>query len=202
MSLLVARNIRWTALVLGLIGVVSGCAKFQQFAELSSVKFSLERVSSVRLAGVDIMDLRTARQLNMQDAGRISRSVFQKRLPLEMTLHLRTENPLVNQVAASLVSMEWTLLLDGKEAISGSMNTRVSLPAGQPQDIPLTLGLDLIKTFSDKRATELLDMALAYAGRGGGVPKGVALRVLPTIDTPIGPIRYPSPITVTVPESM
>jgi hypothetical protein len=41
----------------------------------------------------------------------------------------------------------------------------------------------------------MIDLALAVAG-AGGEPTRVSLRALPTIQTSIGPIRYPQPIII------
>jgi protein involved in polysaccharide export with SLBB domain len=54
--------------------------------------------------------------------------------------------------------------------------------------------LDLYDFFSG-RAEDLFGLALAATGAGGQT-MNIALRATPTIQTPIGPIRYPSPITI------
>ncbi len=119
-----------------------------------------------------------------------------KNLPLDLTLHLKIENPLDNHVTATLTSLDWTLILDGRETISGTLAEDVTLPAGGVQDIPLRLSLNMFDFFNEKSAMDLLDLALAFAGEGGGIPRGVALKVRPTIDTPFGPITYGKPFII------
>jgi len=46
----------------------------------------------------------------------------------------------------------------------------------------------MFKYFNETRALDMLDLALAFAGAGGDVPEGVAVKIRATIDTPFGPI--------------
>ena len=186
------RHIQRLALIFGatLLLLLSSCATLQQAMELSSVKFTFDRVSSARVAGIDLMNLRSVEQLDMFQMARATLALSRENLPLDLTVHVKTENPLVNQVAATLVSMDWTLMLDGRETISGTLNDRISLPAGEAQTIPLRLSLNMFKFFNEKNAVDLLDLALAFAGSKGSIPQGVALKVRPTIDTPLGLMRY------------
>jgi len=186
------KHIQRLAVILGatLLLLLSSCAALQQAMELSSVKFTFDRVSSVRVAGIDLMNLHSVDQLNMFQVARATLAVSRENLPLDLTVHVKTENPLINQVAATLVSMDWTLMLDGRETISGTLNDRISLPAGEAQTIPLRLSLNMFKFFNEKSAVDMLDLALAFAGSKGSVPQGVALKIHPTIDTPLGLMRY------------
>lgn len=170
--------------------LLSSCASLQQAMELSSVKFTFDRVSSVRVAGIDLMNLDSVEQLNMFQVARATLAVSRENLPLDLTVHVKTENPLINQIAATLVSMDWTLMLDGRETISGSLNERITLPAGEAQTIPLRLSLNMFKFFNEKNAVDMLDLALAFAGSNGSVPEGIALKIRPTVDTPLGLMRY------------
>jgi hypothetical protein len=170
--------------------MLGSCATMKQALELSSVKFTLDHVSSVRVAGIDLMNVRSVNDLNMFQVARATLALSRQELPLDMTIHLKTENPLVNRIAATLVSMDWTLMLDGRETISGVLNDRITLPAGEAQTIPLTLRLNMYQYFNEKNATDMLDLALAFAGANGSIPKGVGLRIRPTIETPFGPMTY------------
>ena len=68
------------------------------------------------------------------------------------------------------------------------------LRPGAPTDVPITISLDLVDFF-EANARDLVELALSLSGRGGA-PKEVALRATPVVDTPLGPIRYPEPITI------
>lgn len=173
---------------------VAGCATLQQLAALRKVDFAVDRISDLRLAGVDLGGVRSFDDLTYMDAGRVALAVSRNELPMEFRLHLLAENPADNSVEARLVQMDWTLLLQGRETLSGVLDRETLLPPGEPVDVPLTISLDLLQFFQGN-AQDLVDLALSLAGQGGA-PKEVALRAVPTIQTPLGPIRYPQPITI------
>lgn len=179
-----------TMLVTTLMLLLSSCASLQQAMDFSSVKFTFDRISSARVAGIDLMNLDSVEQLNMFQMARATLALSRENLPLDLTVHVKTENPLINHVAATLVSMDWTLMLDGRETISGTLNEHVTLAAGEVQTIPLRLSLNMFRFFNDKNAVDMLDLALAFAGSNGSVPEGVAMKIRPTIDTPLGLMRY------------
>jgi hypothetical protein len=173
---------------------LSGCATFQEVLALRDVDFALDRVADVRLAGVDMSRLRTFGDLSVGDAGRIAIAASRRELPLEFQLHLLAENPEENSVSARLVQMDWTLLLQDRETLSGTFANETVLPPGQPVDVPIGISLNLIEFF-EGNAEDLVELALSLAGQGGE-PKDIALRATPIVQTSLGPIRYPNPITI------
>jgi len=173
---------------------LSGCATLQQFAALGNVDFSLDRVSGMRLAGIDLERIRSFDDIGFSDVAALTLAVAKNRLPMDFRLHVLAENPADNNVDARLMRLDWTLLLQDRETLTGVLEEQVLLPPGQPQDIPVTISLNLMEFF-DGSAQDLLELALSLAGQGGE-PKEVALKAIPIVDTPIGPIRYPQPITI------
>jgi hypothetical protein len=120
-----------------------------------------------------------------------------KNVPLDLTVHLRARNPEANDVTARLVAMDWTYLVDDREIISGRLDQALQFPPGQDIDVPVGINFNLTRFFGED-ARELYDTALALAGWRTGT-RVATLRVTPTIDSPAGPIRYPVPITLTIP---
>jgi hypothetical protein len=177
-----------------LVIMVAGCATLQQFAALKNVDFALNRVSDLRLAGIEMERIRSYEDLSLIEVGRLALAVSGNELPLDFKLHLMAENPVDNATEARLLQMDWTLLLQDRETLSGLLDREILLPPGQPTEIPLTVGLNLMEFFEGS-ARDLLELALSLAGQGGA-PKELALRATPTIQTPLGPMRYPQPITI------
>jgi len=174
--------------------LLAGCATLQQLVALRSVDFSVDRVSDVRLAGVDLSSASSYRDLGLADVGRLTLAVTQGELPMSFRLHLSALNPADNSTDARLVRMDWTLLLQGRETISGVFADETLLRRGQPTDVPITMTLDLIDFFEGS-AQDLVEMALSLSGQGGS-PREVTLRATPSVDTALGPISYPQPITI------
>jgi hypothetical protein len=185
---------RATIAALALVAGLAGCATLQQIAALRDVDFVVDRVSNLRLAGVDLSAVRSYADLSLADAGRLTLAVQQRSLPMDFRLHLTATNPADNSVDARLVRMDWTLLLQQRETVSGTFAEETLLPRGQPTDVPIQISLNLIDFFQGS-ARDLVDLALSLAGLGGA-PTEVTLRATPTVDTAIGPIRYPQPITI------
>jgi hypothetical protein len=173
---------------------LAGCATLQQLVALRDVDFTVDRVSDVRLAGVDLTSVRSYRDLGVADIGRLTLAVSQGDLPMEFSLHLTATNPAENSADARLVRMDWTLLLQDRETISGVFADETLLRRGQPTDVPIAMSLDLIDFFEGS-AQDLVELALSLSGQGGS-PKEVTLRATPSVDTSLGPIRYPQPITI------
>jgi hypothetical protein len=172
----------------------SGCATLQQFTALRDVDFGVDHLSDVRLAGVDLTRVTTYSQLSIADAGRLVAAVSQRRLPMDFRLHLTATNPADNSVDARLVRMDWTLLLQDRETLSGVFAEETLLRRGEPTDVPITISLDLMDFFQGS-AQDLFDLARSLSGQGGP-PTQVTVRATPTVDTALGPIRYPRPITI------
>jgi hypothetical protein len=186
---------RRCGLILLVLGTAAtGCASLQQLIALRQVDFSLGGVGNGRLAGVDLSRISSYRNLTAVDLGRITLALAQNNLPLEFQVDVRAENPADNKVTARLIRLAWSLYLNDKETISGTLDTTFSLPPGSPVTIPMQMRLNLLQFFNGP-AQSLVDLAASIAGLGKDSTK-VSLRAVPTVDTPLGPISYPTPITI------
>ena len=173
---------------------LSGCQTLREISALKSVDFILERVNQINLAGVNLDEVRSYEDLTIMDAARLTAAVGRRELPLSLTVNVSATNPSDNPVTARMVNLDWTLLLDENETISGTFADNRELPPGVPVAVPIGVELDLF-AFFDRSAQDLFELVQAVAGRNGS-PKRISLRARPTIDTPIGPIRYPNDITI------
>ena len=179
---------------LALAATVAACATFQQLTALRQVDFSLARVEDGRIAGVDLRHITSYDDLGVLDLGRIAVAVARGDVPLDFQVVVRADNPADNRTAATMVKLAWTLLLDDKETIHGVLDTAVTIPPGQTAYIALPMQLNL-RQFFDGPAQSLVNLAASAAGVSAH-PTRIAVRAVPTINTPLGPITYPSPITI------
>jgi hypothetical protein len=176
------------------LSLLVGCATLQQIAALQRVTFSYAGVSDVRLAGVRIGESASFRSLTATDLARLGAAIVSRDVPLEMIAHLDATNPEENSVTARMVALDWTLFIESRRALAGGLNQPVTIAPGHTSDVPLSVKLDLLE-LTGGSARDLFDLALAIAGYGS-LQKDLRLELVPTIDTSIGPIRYPSPIIV------
>lgn len=184
---------RLLVLVIVLLSV-QGCQTLKEIANLRNVDFALGAVSNLRLAGVNLDGVRSVRDVSAGELVKLTAAFIRKDLPLSFTVDLKAENPVDNQVAARLTRMDWTLLLDDKETISGALEEEHVLNPGEPVRIPIAISLELTDHF-DQPIRDLIDIASSIRG-DGGQSRNVKLVATPIINTLIGPIRYPQPIEI------
>jgi hypothetical protein len=188
------RSGRWI-LVAAVVSLgLAACATARGILALRQVDFSVDRVASVRLAGVPLDQIRSAADVGMLDAGRIAAAVLRRQIPLEFDVHVLGRNPAENQTTARLTRLQWILDLNGRETVSGTLDTPYTFEPGAVTDVTVPVRLDLAQFFQGS-AADALDLAMGLAGLGSRRTE-VALRAIPTIDTPLGPIQYPRAITI------
>ena len=180
--------------VVGLLFLaVTSCTALREVSNLRKVQFAIDRVSEARLAGVDASRLQSYEDLRSTDVLRLGAALSEGELPFAFTLHLQATNPSSNDVNARLTEMDWTLFLQDQETVSGRFEQEVVLPPGEPTDVAFRIELNLVRFFDDN-LRGLVNLASAV--RGDAPPQTIKLKVQPTVATSLGPVQYPSPITV------
>ena len=172
----------------------TGCATIQQIVALHRVTFAFTGVSDVRVAGVRVEDGSSFTRLSLADAARVAAAVAAKDVPLELTAHVSATNPRTNTVKASMVGLDWTFFVEDRRMLAGQLSHIVAIEPGATADVPLGVRFDLL-SLAGGGARDLYDLALAIAGQGS-VTKELRLELVPTIETPMGPMQFPSPVVV------
>ena len=188
------RRLACTVTLLAGALAISGCATLSQFRALDDVDFSIDGISEVRLAGVDLSGIRAFTDLSLADGATLANAVRQGELPLAMEIQVLAQNPADNAVDARLVNMDWTLFLEDRETISGQIVGETVLPRGEPTIVPVVVRLNLVDFFEGS-TRDLFELALSFTGLGGE-SKNVTLTALPVIETIFGPITYERPIRI------
>jgi len=188
------RRGRRIAAIVAIALLVGACATLRGLRALRQVDFEVDRVASVRLAGVPLDRIRSASDVNMLDAARIAAAVMRRQVPLSFDVHLLGRNPAENHTTARLVRLRWILDLNGRETVSGTLDTVYTFAPGEVTDVRVPVALDVWQFFQGS-AGDALELAAGLAGLGARRTE-VALRAIPTIDTPLGAIQYPGAITI------
>lgn len=181
-----------TLVILGL--AFQGCQTLKEIANLRNVDFALGQLNNINLAGVNLDNVRSYSDVKARDVLKLTAAFAKRELPLSFTLNVKAENPADNSVAARLTRMDWSLFLEDREAISGSLDQEYLLNPGEPVAIPVAVDFDLLEAFGGN-IRDLIQMALSLKD-GNGPSKDVKVVATPFINTAIGPIKYPQPITI------
>lgn len=190
------RLLRLFPALLGVLLLAPGCATISQLAALQQVDFRLDSVSNGFVAGVPLDNAR-AGQLGPLDIARLGTAIARGSAPMRFNLNVGASNPSGNGAAAQLVSLDWTLFLDGNQTVSGVYNDDRLIPPGTTTLLPVGIEFDLV---------ELLGRDVGAIARLVGNVAGVQsqrqtirLDARPTINTQFGPIRYPGVISIEFP---
>ena len=177
-----------------LLGSVVGCATAREIIALNQVEFSFDRFSGARVAGIALDRIHSYEDVAPVDLARLAIAVASKDVPLDITVHISGRNPETNKTTARLVAMDWAYLVDDRDIVSGRLTEAYTFVPGEPRDVPVLVTFNLARVVEGDGAA-LLNSALAFAGQRTSTHK-VSLRIAPTVDTSLGPIRYPTPITI------
>ena len=93
-----------------------------------------------------------------------------------------------------MVDLGWTLFIEDRQTLAGQLGGAVAIAPGRTADLPLAVRFDLLQLGSGG-ARDLFDFALAISGHGA-IQKDLRLELVPTIETSLGPIQYPTPVVV------
>jgi hypothetical protein len=165
-----------------------------QVANLTKCEFRLKSVDQMRLAGVNIQQVDQLSDLNFIDAARITAAATSGNLPLNFTLNVEAKNP--NGAAAGLNRLDWILLIDDIQMVSGVNEQNVQIAAnGGTSVIPLTIGINLKEALKGKSADAIANFGLNLAG-AGNKPTRITLKAKPSIMVNGRSIAYPGYLTV------
>jgi len=185
---------RSLAIVFAAIPLLSSCATLGQIHALKDVDFSIAGISAIRLAGIDLDGIQAFRDLSLSDGAVLADAWRNQDVTLAMEIQVRATNPAENAVDARIVRMDWTLLLEDRETISGVVSEETVIPRGQSTVFPVVVRLNLL-SFYEGSARDIFELALSFTGLGGE-PKSLELRALPVVETIFGPITYSSPVRI------
>jgi LEA14-like dessication related protein len=170
-------------------------------ANISKLQFKLDNVTNFRLVGIDLGTKRSVTDFNISDGLKLTNAFATKSFPATFVVHLNALNPndgsnKTQKTNATIAGLDYRLLLDDVQTISGDIQAPISVPGtGQSVNIPLSMSLDLLQFFGNRSYESIMNLALALGGVNGTAAK-VKLDIKPTVNTAIGPITYPSRLTV------
>lgn len=189
------RRLRLVApLALLALAALPGCTAMQELASLRLVTFAFSGVSDVRFVGIPIGPGADYSNLGLADVARLAAAAVTQQAPIELIAHVSATNPPENKVTARMVAMGWKLFVEDRQALDGRLGAPVVIESGRTVDVPLAVRFDLVK-MGASGARDLFDLAVAIAGQGT-IQKDMHLELVPTVETRVGTLTYPSPIVI------
>ena len=125
--------------------ILAACATLRGLRALRQSDFEVDRVASVRLAGVPLDRIRSASDVSMLDAARIAAAVVRRQVPLSFEVHLLGRNPAENRTTARLVRLRWILDLNGRETVSGTLDTVYTFAPGAVTDVRVPGAITIVR---------------------------------------------------------
>lgn len=168
--------------------------QISQVAMLSKCQFRLSTLTNTKLAGVNIQNIKSFDDLSFVDVAKVTAAYATGNLPISFTLNVEAKNP--NTTAAGMSKLDWILLIDDLEVLTGITEQRITIPAnGGTAVLPLNLSFNLLKVIESKNVESLANFGMNLAGAGNR-PTRVTLKAKPTIYVGSSPITYPDYITI------
>ena len=172
----------------------AGCTALRETAALKDVKFSFDRVSNVRVAGVTVDGKDSYTDVGVTDVAKLTAAVLGQNVPTSLIVHVKAENPSSNSVTARMVQLGWTFFIEDRKILDGKLDSTYAFAPGTPVDVRVPITFDAYDMY-EHNAENLFELGLALADVGE-YEKEVRLDLVPTVNTDLGPITYPQPITV------
>lgn len=183
-------------IIIALLVTSVSCDVLKQATELTSFvkcKFRLHTIENLKLAGVNIQEIKSMSDLNFLDAAKLTAALSSNKLPMSFILNIQVQNP--NQNQAAMNRLDWQLFIDETEITQGILTQRLEIPANETGTLPLLLTFDLKEVFKKESGNSLLNLVFNLVG-AGNEPSHLSLNAKPTIIVGTREIVYPGYITI------
>jgi len=170
-------------------------------SNLKPVQYKINNVNNFTMGGMDISNKKSYSDFSAADILKFTMAVKNGNLPTSFTINVDALNPntgLNNTISAiaTISSLPWDLYIDNALVLSGNIGNAISIPnSGKTVTIPLQVNLDLVQIYKNQGIDKIVNTALML----GGINKSTAnIKIVtqPTVNTPLGAIKYPKKITI------
>lgn len=183
----------WLAIVV-LLATFS-CKQASDLKAFTEANYKLQGIEDLRLNGVDVTDKRTPFDFRTAEGDSLLSAFTTNNLSATTTLFLEVEmqDPEVAR-SMQITNLEWQLLVDGKETLTGNVDEPLNLQDGL-NELPVvsTVTLAELEGLQNYEGFSTLTTLIA---KGRDVRDRLVFRIKPTIKTPVGNVTLPDYITV------
>lgn len=166
----------------------------QRATNLGKCDFRVLSAENINLAGINIQNSSSIKNLNLMDAANIMAAMGRSTFPLSLQLNFEARNP--NNTAAGLNKMEWILFIDDIQMTSGTVDKAFTIPPNNGiAIIPIQVDMDLKPVLKGKSLDAIVNFGFNLAGMGNN-PTRIKAKLKPTIMIGNSPLTYPGYISV------
>ena len=190
MKLFTRFRVFYISLFLVIVGTSSfmnyGCSTIDTLSNITRLQFKLGDINNFSLAGVNLSNKSSITDFSVTDALKLTQGFTSNNLPAKFTLNVLAKNPNTpggsQNTTSAVTRMDWKLLVDNKQTISGIMDNRITVPGtGQTATIPINMTLNLMDFFNNLGYEGVVKLALALGGVNGSATR-VTLKAIPSME--------------------
>ncbi|MCB0721348.1 MAG: hypothetical protein KDC42_03500 [Ignavibacteriae bacterium] len=173
-----------------IIGISSqlnmGCSTINAISNIQRLQFKLGSINNFSLAGINLTNKNSIGDFSVTDILSLTEGFANNNLPAKFTLNVLARNPNTpggsQNTTSAVTRMDWKLLVDNKQTISGIMDSKIIVPGtGQTATIPINMTLNLMDFFNSLGYEGVVKLALALGGVSGS-PARVTLKAIPAME--------------------
>lgn len=176
--------------MLAVMTMLPGCSSLQSAYNLKNCTYAYKSISNLTLSGMNLSNgisaLNAVKVLGILNGSSSS-------LPLAFTLNLDVHNPNTSQ--AAFQALHYIIEIDNVEFTTGYLPQAFSVNAGETQQLPLTIGVDLAELISNNSKSAIVNIVKNFVGIGDKKSE-ITVQLKPTFD--VGGTSIPSPVYIPV----
>lgn len=172
--------------------VMTGLAEqIKGIANLANCEYSLNNVSNVSVAGVDVKKV-AGGQIGVTDVAKLAASILNKQIPLAMDFNVGIKNP--TETNARLNMMDWIVNVQNTQLAQGTTTQNYTINAKRTSTVPLNVATDMYRIFSKDGIESLKNFASSF--KNDGTSSKVGIKVRPSLNVGSQVIKTPNYITI------
>ena len=190
-------NKRFLIVFFGLVFFFQSCSVLEQMQEYQrfiKCNFSLSNIEVLEIGQVDLSSLKDKGDISMLDMISITNQLFSGEFPAKLSVNLKAANNDIQ--TASIAGLDWKILMEGQEMVSGLVDREVVVPAQSSSTFPVIVQVDLIKLLRSESLPTIMAFAFGNNQYEEISKLGAEIKIKPYYKTKSGIEKYPGYLTI------
>lgn len=184
-------------LLSGILLTFNSCTILEQakdYERFIHCDFSLSNIQVLEISGVDISSLNSKGDISMFDMMAITKQIFSNNFPAKLSIDLKASNKDIQQ--ASIAGLDWKILMDGEELVSGLVDREVMVKPQSSTTFPVIVQVDLMKLLRSESLGKIMAFAFGENQYEEISKLGAEIKIKPYYKTKSGIKKYPGYLTI------